>query len=67
MTDYIAWLGYEGESGMSVKRGTLAQVENEARRIAATKNWQEWANGRKTVLRVTRGARQMFVKSIILD
>ena len=62
MNDYIAWL-----NGTSVQRGTLAQVERVAREIAATPRWKEYHEGQPTTLRITRGARQMFVKSIILN
>ena len=62
MNEYIAWL-----NGNSVARGTLTQVEAKAREVFATPHFQEWGlkNG-AAVLRITRGARQMFVKSIIL-
>ena len=59
MSDYIAWL-----NGASVARGTLAHVERVAREIAATPRWLEY--NPTTTLRITRGARQLFVKSIVL-
>lgn len=61
MKDYIAWL-----NGCSVARGTLAQVEAKAREIFATPRWQEHHADKPTVLRITRGARQSFVKSVEL-
>ncbi len=60
MRDYIAWL-----NGHSVARGTLSAVESKAREIAATPAFKEFG-GNPVVLRITRGARQLFVKSIIL-
>jgi len=59
MKDYIAWL-----NGTSVAVGTLTQVENKAREIAATERWKEY--NLKTTIRITRGARQVFVKSFEL-
>ena len=62
MNDYIAWL-----NETSVARGTLAHVERIAREIAATPRWQEAESHRgPTTMRITRGARQMFVKSVVL-
>ena len=60
MKYYIAWL-----NGTSVARGTLADVEAKAREIAATPRWRAWHA--TTTLRITRGARQLLVKSIIID
>lgn len=63
MNDYTAWL-----NGQSVARGTISQVETRAKAIAETENFREFGfiDGRAT-LKITRGARQLFVKSIILE
>ncbi len=61
MRDYVAWL-----NGQSVARGTLSHVDAEARKIAATPAYQEWEGPKGITLRITRGAEQLFVKSIIL-
>lgn len=62
MKDYEAWL-----NGYSVARGTLANVELVARKVYATPNWQEFeASKGPTTLKITRGARQLFVKAIVL-
>ena len=62
MNDYIAWL-----NGSSVARGTLSAVEAKAREVYATPAFQEYGlkNG-AALLRITRGAKQYFVKSILL-
>ena len=60
MSDYVAWL-----NGQSVARGSLATVEAKAREIAATPRYLEWTPG-TIILKITRGARQLFVKSIVL-
>ena len=60
MNDYVAWLG-----GASVARGTLTEVERKAREVFATPLYQEFAKA-ETTLRITRGTRQLFVKSIVL-
>lgn len=59
MQDYIAWL-----NGQSVAMGTLREVEEKARVIADSEDWRRWE--KKTTLKITRGARQYFVKSIEL-
>lgn len=59
---YVAWL-----DGQSVARGTLADVERLARETFATPRYQEWRHGQPSTLRITRGPRQLFVKSIILQ
>ncbi len=58
---YIAWL-----NGTSVKRGaTVEEVKAAALEIFNSESWQQWGvrTGRKTVLRVTKGARQTQVLS----
>jgi hypothetical protein len=57
--DYVAWL-----NGQSVAVGTLSHVESKAREIASTPLMI--ANEKEAVMRITRGARQMFVKSVVL-
>ena len=60
--NFIAWL-----NGVSVACGTLRDVEARAREIFSSVLWQthEGSKG-QTVLRITRGSRQSFVKSILL-
>src|SRR6266849_5851790 len=55
---YIAWL-----NGCSVARGTEAEVRAAALNIFKTERWQDTvtARGKSTVLRITRGARQVQV------
>ena len=60
MNDYVAWI-----NGSSIARGTLAEVERKARAHIASPEWQ--AYGLKdggTFMRITRGPRQSFVKSV---
>lgn len=63
MRDYIAWL-----NGTSVARGTESQVRDAAKKLAASERWQQTVTGRgrDTVLRITRGPKQLFVSSVIL-
>lgn len=60
---YVAWLG-----GQSVAVGTRSAVEARAREIADSEAYRAFGydkNG-ETVLRITNGARQLFVASYIL-
>ena len=59
MKDYTAWL-----NGQSVASGTLREVDKKAKAIFLSENWQTFEG--ETTLRITRGARQLFVKSVIL-
>ena len=61
---YIAWL-----NGASVARGPLDQVRRAAIAIFNTERWQETVttHGKPTVLRITRGARQIEVSSEQLE
>ena len=61
MSEYVAWL-----NGCSVAMGKLSQVESKAIEIFNSKLWQENEGDKETNLRITRGGRQLFVKSIIL-
>lgn len=56
---YTAWL-----NGNSVARGSLADVERKAREIANSPLWLEW--NQHTVMKITRGPKQLFVKAINL-
>ena len=60
MKDYVAWL-----NGQSVATGTVREVQAVAERIFRSDNWQTF-EGSQATLKITRGARQLFVKSIIL-
>ena len=62
MTDYIAWL-----NGQPVAKGTMREVELKAREIFSSALWQEFEVPKgPTVLKITRGPRQLFAKSVIL-
>lgn len=69
MNNYVAWLSYENneEHEQSVYRGTLKECKNQARKIHESDNWKAWANNRKTHVKITRGAKQFFVTSYILQ
>lgn len=60
MKGYVAWL-----DGHSVAVGTLSGVEAKARQIFHSENYQRFC-GPTTTLKITRGPRQLFVKSIVL-
>jgi hypothetical protein len=68
MNDYIAWIKYEGEIGQghSIARGTLKGVEQKAMEAVNGKDWKFWSDGRKSNILITRGAKQLFVKSILV-
>jgi len=57
--DYTAWL-----NGHSVATGTLSQVERKAQEVASTPLWI--MNEKEAILRITRGHKQLFVKSVVL-
>jgi len=57
---YIAWL-----DGHSVALGSLSYVEARAREIFHSEDYQRFC-GPTATLRITRGSRQLFVKSVIL-
>ena len=60
MNTYIAWL-----NGVSVAGpGRLADVERKAREVSASENWRRFET--RTVMKITRGSRQSFVKSEVL-
>jgi hypothetical protein len=63
MTQYIAWL-----NGTSVQRGTIEECMSVAQAIFDSKAWRDTvtAHGRKTVLRITKGARQMLVSERVM-
>jgi hypothetical protein len=57
--DYVAWL-----DGTSVARGSLADVRAKAKAIFESDRWQEHgARDGRSVLKITRGARQYFVEA----
>ena len=56
--DYIAWL-----NSASVMRGTLTQVRKRAIEIYNTNRWAAFNGHKPTILRITRGVRQLFVSS----
>lgn len=60
MNDYIAWLDHD-----SVARGTLREVERKAREVFNSEDYQRYLT-KPVTLRITRGARQLLAKSIIL-
>lgn len=61
MNDYTAWI-----NDTSVARGTLSHVKAKAREIFNTPRWQAMEYHSEAKLRITRGARQLFVSSEIL-
>lgn len=63
MEQYIAWL-----NGFSVARGTLLEVEQKAMEIIASPSYQEFGfrNG-KTELKITKGSRQIYLKSTMIQ
>ena len=61
MKNYVAWL-----DGQSVATGTLREVQDKAKQIFRSNNWQAF-EGNQATLKITRGPRQLFVKSIILQ
>lgn len=61
MMDYIAWL-----DGHSVARGTLSHCRDKARAVFNSECWRLVETKPHATLRITRGARQSFVESIIL-
>jgi hypothetical protein len=62
--DYIAWLRVGNAPACSVARGSLAEVRAKARAVFETPLWQE-NHDEPTQCRITKGARQSFVESII--
>lgn len=64
--DYVAWIRSEAGSGWdSVAVGTLTSVKAKAVEIAKSDHWREWNPG-ATTIRITRGARQLFVHSFVV-
>lgn len=60
MKNYVAWL-----NGQSVATGTIREVQAKAEQIFQSEKWQTF-EGPQATLKITRGPRQLFVKSIIL-
>lgn len=60
--NFVAWL-----NGCSVAVGSLKDVERRARDVHASALWQEHEAPKGTTLRITSGARQAFVKSVVLN
>lgn len=66
MNDYISWL-VDTKTGIatSIARGTLRAVREKAEAVFRSPEWQEHG-AIPCALRITRGARQYFVSSVIL-
>jgi hypothetical protein len=63
---YIAWVRHEGDTGWaSVALGGEKEVMAKAAALAATPLWRDYAEG-DTHVRITRGARQLFVTAYII-
>lgn len=58
---YIAWL-----NGTSVKRGDVAEVTAYAIEVFNSQAWQDRHQGKPTILRITKGARQTLVSEVTL-
>ena len=60
MNDYTAWL-----NGTAVAHGPLSYCREFGRDVFLSDLWQQ-NEGNKATLKITRGARQSFVESIVL-
>lgn len=66
MNNYTAWLrAQSADSWTSVAHGTKRAVKAKALEIARSSQWQEFEHG-DTTMRITSGANQRFVESVIV-